>query len=240
MSVLTTGSSRNDQAWKLPSGIGGDQKAVPPRQKWHWPYGLALLAWAVYSAAAVWMTDTLHLEIGDSLARMSDARAMLFSRDPHIAAIGLYWMPLPTVGQLPFMLILSPLHHAQLSGPLACAFVGALTVLVVARICWVLELPTALAALFVGAYAFSPTSVYTNGNGMSEAWSYLGCAVAMLGYLRWSKRHQTMDLGVLAAGLSIVMFVRYEALLLTPIIAVIAALNDGRGPPSRASLRHFV
>jgi len=203
MSVLTTGTSRNDQAWRLPSGVGGGQKEIPqPVQKWRWPYGLALLAWAVYSAAAVWMTDTLHLEIGDSLARMSDARAMLFSRDPHIAAIGLYWMPLPTVGQLPFMLILSPLHHAQLSGPLACAFIGAVTVVVVARICWVLELPSVLSALFVAAYAFSPIIVYTNGNGMSEAWSYLGCAIAMLGFLRWSKRHQTMDLGVVAAGLS--------------------------------------
>ena len=186
------------------------------------------------------MTDTLHLEIGDSLARMSDARAMLFSRDPHLAAIGLYWMPLPTVGQLPFMLLLSPLHHAQLSGPLACAFIGAVTVLVMTRICWVLELPTLLSGLLVGAYALSPIIVYTNGNGMSEAWSYFGCAVAMLGYIRWSKRHNTMDLAVLATGLAIVMLVRYEALLLTPIIAVITALNDGQGPPDRTSLRDFI
>jgi hypothetical protein len=168
---------------------------------------------------------------------MADARAMLFSRDPHLAAVGLYWMPLPTVGQLPFMLFLSPLHHAELSGPLACAFVGAITVLVIARICWLLELSKPMSIAYTLVYAFNPIVVYTNGNGMSEAWLFLTCAVTMLGFLRWSRHHRTIDLALLAAGLAGVALVRYEGLILAPIIAILAALNDGRDPPTLASWR---
>jgi hypothetical protein len=195
------------------------------------------LAWAVYSVSSVWMTDTLHLELGDSLARMGDARAMLFSRDPHLAALGLYWMPLPTVGQLPFMLFLSPLHHAELSGPLACAFAGAVTVLVIARICFIMGLSKGLSVAITLVYAFNPIVVYSNGNGMSEAWILMTTAFAMLGFLRWSTQHRTIDLAVLGAGLAGVALARYEGFVLAPIIAVVAALNDGRTPPRADSLR---
>lgn len=242
MSVLTTVESRPDQAWKLPSSIGGDTgtREVGSPKRWRWPFPVALLSWVLYSAAAVWMTETLHLQIGDSVARMNDARAMLFSRDPHLAAIGLYWMPLPTVGQLPFMLILSPLHHAELAGPLACAFCGALTVLVMAWIAWSLELSKATAIALTLVYAVSPIVVYTNGNGMSEAWSLLGLAITMLGFLRWSKRHRAIDLALMAGGLAVLALVRYETFVLAPILGVIAALNDGQGPPALSSLRDFL
>lgn len=201
---------------------------------------IALLAWAVYSAAAVWMTECLHLEIGDSMSRMADARAMLFSRDPHLAAIGLYWMPLPTVGQLPFMLILSPLRHAELSGPLACAFVGAVGVVVMAEICWVMGLSRRLAIALTLAYAFNPIVVYTNGNGMSEAWLFCTLAVAMLGFLRWSRYHRTVDLAILGVGLALVALTRYEGFVLAPVLAVIAALNDGKPHPRIQSSRLFL
>jgi hypothetical protein len=170
---------------------------------------------------------------------MNDAREMLFSRDPHLAAIGLYWMPLPTVGQLPFMLLLSPLHHAELSGPLADAFCGALTVLVLAWVAWSLELSKPVSVLITASYALTPIVAYTNGNGMSEAWSFLGLAITMLGFVRWSKDHRPLDLALLAGGLAVVALVRYEALALAPMMATIAAINDGQGPPSTTSLRSF-
>lgn len=234
MTTLTSPSTLVDHAWQLSPPASGTE---PKRPQWRWPVPVALLTWAVYTAAAVWMTESLHLEIGDSIARITNAREMLFSRDPHLAAVGLYWMPAPTVGQLPFMLFLSPLHHAELSGPLACAFVGALTVIVIANICFTIGLSKRLAVAFTLVYAFSPIVVYTNGNGMSEAWILFTSAIAMLGYLRWCTRHRTIDLAVLGGGLAALALVRYEGFALAPVIAVIAALNDGLGRPNGASLR---
>ncbi len=241
MTVLATSDTIDNRSWEVsPERPDRDLPPAPPRSRWRWPYLVALLSWIVYSAAAIWMTEGLHLQLGDSIARMNDARAMLYSRDPHLAALGLYWMPLPTVGQLPFMLILSPLHHAELSGPLACAAVGALTVLVIARICWEVHLSKPLAIAFTLVYAFSPIVVYTNGNGMSEAWLFLTLAFSMLGLLRWSLHHRTVDLAVLSAGLAGVALARYEGFVLAPVIAVLAALNDGRRPPTVRSLRLFL
>jgi hypothetical protein len=97
-----------------------------------------------------------------------------------------------------------------------------------------------LAVAFTLVYALNPIIVYTSGNGMSEAWSFLTCAIALLGYLRWTRYHRPLDLVILSAGLAGIMLVRYEALLLAPIIAVAAALNDGEGFPSGATVREFL
>jgi hypothetical protein len=241
--MLTASETRPDRAWDLPAGTAKLPQALskePAEKPWRWPYVAAVGGWIFYSIVAVWMTEVLRFQLGDSLARMADAKAMLFSRDPHLAAIGLYWVPLPTAGQLPFMAILSPLHRAELSGPLATAFVSAVTILVMAKICRALELSRPLAVGFTLVYAFNPIIVYTSGNGMSEAWSFLTCAIAMLGYVRWTKHHRPLDLVVLSTGLAGMMLVRYEAILLAPMIAVAAALNDGQGLPSGATVREFL
>jgi hypothetical protein len=241
--MLTASETRLNRAFDVPTGATKLPQVLsrePTNKPWRWPYFAALGGWIFYSIVAVWMTEVLHFQIGDSLARMADARAMLFSRDPHLAAIGLYWMPLPTAGQLPFMAILSPIHRAELSGPLATAFVSAVTIFVMARICRSLELSRPLSIAFTLVYAFNPIIVYTAGNGMSEAWSFLTCAIALLGYIRWTKHHRPLDLVILSAGLAGIMLVRYEALLLAPIIAIAAALNDGQDFPSGATVRELL
>jgi hypothetical protein len=235
--VLTAQETRPSRAWGLLGGAhpgasltGAAAGDVKPCR---WPYLAALGSWVVYSVAAVWMTIGLQYEIGDAMARTADARYMLFSRDPHLAAIGMYWMPLPVIGQLPFMLVLSPLHQAVLAGPLATAFAGALSVLVLARICRALDLSRSVAIGFTMVFALNPIMIWTAGNGMSEEWSYLGLLIALLGYVRWCKNHRSLDLATLAGGLMIVMLVRYETLALAPLMGVAAALNDGVTLPRR-------
>jgi hypothetical protein len=109
----------------------------------------------------------------------------------------------------------------------ATAFASALAIVFVARIGETVGLSRRVTIAFTVVYAISPIVVYTAANGMSEAWSFLTSAVVLLGFLRWSKDHRVGDLALTATGLAGVLLVRYEGLLLAPLMAAITALNDG-------------
>jgi len=195
-----------------------------------WPLVMAAIALAAYVATAIWMLYGLPYEIGDALARTADARYMLFSRDPHLAAVGFVWLPLPVLAQLPFMLVASPLHQAVAAGPISTAVGGALAVLVVAGITRVLQLGRGLGVALTAAYAFNPVIIFTSANGMSETWFYLFAAIALLGYVQWIRYGRTLDLVVISAGLAGAMFVRYETIAFIPLLALGAGVRAWRGP----------
>ena len=72
------------------------QELRPPWQRtvvtW-WPWALALVALGVYVALGYYLLYSVHYAIGDALVRSGDARAVLYSRDPHLAAWGFVWFP---------------------------------------------------------------------------------------------------------------------------------------------------
>src|SRR3954471_13635163 len=63
---------------------------------------------AVYLAVGYWLQVRHGFIIGDALSRVSAAQAVLFSRDPHLAAIGFIFTPLTTMVQIPAIAV-SPL-----------------------------------------------------------------------------------------------------------------------------------
>jgi hypothetical protein len=194
---------------------------------------------AVYVAAAVWMLYGMNYEIGDAIARTADARYMLFSRDPHLAAVGFVWLPLPVIGQLPFMLVLSPLHQAVFAGPLSTCVAGALVVVVLCRTCRLLRLTRGVSTVLVLCYALNPVTVWTAANGMSETWFLLFAAISLHGLLRWTRDHRLADLAVIALGLTGAMLVRYESLFLVPVIAALAASRDGKSHEALGPVRRI-
>lgn len=207
----------------------GAAKALPERRQGaRWPWALALGALVVYVATALWLLYAIDYHIGDALYRTANARFMLESRDPHLAAIGFVWPPLPVLLQLPFMLVLGPLQHGVMAGPLSTACCGALTVPVVAAICRSLDLSRSLAIALTTAYALNPVTVFSAANGMSEAWFYLFTAIALLGLVRWTRRRKVLDLVTMAGALACAMLVRYETLALVPVLALAAALQEPR------------
>lgn len=62
---------------------------------------LWLVVWLAYLAFGVYMAAGLHVYFGDSLSRVQAAQSVLFSRDPHLAAIGFIFTPLTALVQLP-------------------------------------------------------------------------------------------------------------------------------------------
>src|SRR6476620_5515115 len=62
----------------------------------------------VYLAVGYWLQVRHGFIIGDALSRVSAAQSVLFSRDPHLAAIGFIFTPMTAMLQMPPVL-LSPL-----------------------------------------------------------------------------------------------------------------------------------
>lgn len=56
---------------------------------------------ATYSTAGYWLQVRHGFILGDALSRVSAAQAVLFSRDPHLAAIGFIFTPLSALLQIP-------------------------------------------------------------------------------------------------------------------------------------------
>jgi hypothetical protein len=200
---------------------------------------LAVVAFGAYIAAGCYMLYSVHYAIGDALSRSEDARSVLFSRDPHLAAWGFVWFPGPVVAELPFMLIVSPLNHAALAGPLSTATCGALTVLVLVRLFRRLGLSEPMVAAFAVTYALSPIIIFYCGNGMSEASFYLCASVFLLGVVWWYQEGGTRSLILISMGLAGSIAIREEGLVLVPLVAVLAAFRE-RGWARRAKVATLV
>src|SRR5690349_19080871 len=63
-------------------------------------FGSSLLFYLAVSAILVFGANVI---LGDALARVANAYRILFSRDPHLAAIGFVWSPLPPLAVLPLL-----------------------------------------------------------------------------------------------------------------------------------------
>lgn len=198
----------------------------PPERPptWRWPWWLAAAALVQYTVAGWWLIAVRHYAISDSLSRTLSAKLMVLSRDPHLGAVGFYWMPLPTLIRAPFVLALQPFGRAELAGPLASAVMAALTLPVLAAIGRTLQLSTPLIATIVGLYAASPLTVFMGANGMSETCAGFFSAVALLGFLRWRHDGRLASLVLTGIGLAGSAMSRYETVVLLPVVAAAVAV----------------
>jgi hypothetical protein len=193
-----------------------------------WPWLVALAAFVVYLAAGLTLISRGYA-IGDAVARMQMARAVVDSRDTHAAAVGLVWMPLPVLLQLPGMLVLTQFGATLVSGPLSTALLGAATVPVIARLGTCIGLRRGLLVAVVLLYAFNPVTIFYAANGMSEASFLLLAAIACLAYLRWLDTGYVRYMGLLGIALAFACLTRYEAALMAGVFAVAVALQTARG-----------
>jgi len=181
---------------------------------------LLLVSAGLYAYAGWWLKYDYHFHIGDALARTLDAKLTLWSRDPHMAAIGVYWMPLPTFAQVPLMAFLQPLGHPDYAGPLSSALFAAGTVAVIAKAGRDLGLNRLSALLAAAAYGVNPVVVYYAANGMSESCEFFFLAVSLWGLLRYLRDSRAGSALLSGVGLAFLALSKYEAV---PVVMVIVA-----------------
>jgi hypothetical protein len=159
---------------------------------------------------------------GDAWSRVGNAYYVLFSRDPHLAAIGFVWNPLPSIVDalfLPLALIWRPIVDHGVAGNLMSSIFMALAIR--EAWLWLGELGVTKPARvgLVVALAAHPLVVLYGGNGMSEAPFVFFLLVAGRAVSGWLGSSSVSRLAIAGFGLALAYLTRYEA------VAPIAALT---------------
>ncbi|WP_432824894.1 hypothetical protein [Dactylosporangium sp. CA-092794] len=168
----------------------------------------------VYLALAWWMWRQQFIP-QDSISRIANAYYVLFSRDPHLAAVGIVWNPLPSLILLPF-LPLGALVPALVRDGLVAALVSAVfmaaTVAVTRDILRRLGLARAPRLILTALFALHPMIFWYAGNGMSEALFLFALMLATHALLHWFDDAKPERLVALGLSLGLAYGSRYEAL----------------------------
>jgi hypothetical protein len=198
------------------------------RDRVFWP------AAAVYLAAGVLYALREHLVAGDAYARVAIAHRILFSRDPHLAAIGFVWSPLPVLALLP-LIPLKWLVPAVTDYGFVADVVSALCMAGAAHeVCGLLReigVERAPRLALTAAFGLHPLIVLYAANGMSEAMFLLFLLVSVRRFARWLRTGEVGAAAATGLGLGAAYLTRYEALFAgAAATGLAAAVSYWRGP----------
>lgn len=165
-----------------------------------------LIALACYIVVSVLLDLKYKTFLGDAFSRMANGSYILYSRDPHLAAVGFVWEPLTSLADMVFLLgnhLWPALSHNDMAGSLTSSFsmAGAVyQLLLTLKESGVAQVPRlVLTALF----ALNPMILLYAGNGMSEG-LYLFTLIAATRYLvRWIHTGQLRSLVYAGTALGI-------------------------------------
>lgn len=198
------------------------------------------LAWLAYMATAVVVVVEGHSIIGDAWSRVANAYYVLYSRDPHLAAMGFVWNPLPSIAVLPLL----PLK-AIWPDMVATGFAGSIvSALCMAAAVWEIygigvdwNVRRSARLLTTLLFAFNPMILYYGANGMSEAMFIVTLVLTVRYVARWAKDGRTVSLVVAAIALATAYMTRYEgavaAIGAVEVVVMISALRRSGGARDR-------
>lgn len=172
-------------------------------------------ALVLYLIVGYWLQVQNGFIIGDALSRVTAAQSVLFSRDPHLAAIGFIFTPLTALLQIP-SIALSPLWpemaERAFSGTIMSAFFMAAAVVQILSMGTDRGLPRAYSVTITVLFALNPMIVFYGSNGMSEAPFIFFMSWAVRRLIMWMINddvHHLVVAGGIAMGLA--YLTRYDA-----------------------------
>ena len=189
--------------------------------------GTVRLLFALVAAAdfafGMWMSSR-GFRWGDAYSRSVSALLALYSTDPHLAAIGFIWMPLPTLLQLPWMAFY-PLWQGMISTGFALsmttALAGGVTAVIIYRTGRRMGIAKGIALAYTGLVVLNPMLFLFAGNGESEgvaAPGFVGAVCALLLFWRTGQRLYVMWAGI---GLAWAFACVYEAGVIGAVLLVV-------------------
>lgn len=175
-----------------------------------------ILVFVLYAIIAVLLDLKYRTFDGDAFSRMANGFYIIYSRDPHLAAVGFVWEPLQSLADAVLLLgnhVWPALSHNDMAGSLvsALAMAGAVHQLRSALQEWgVSRTPRLVLTAF---FALDPMILLYAGNGMSEG-LYLFTLLTSTRYLlRWMHRGDLRSLAYAAVALGFAYLTRNEAAL---------------------------
>jgi len=240
MSTLAPGTRTAEAGAALPLRIGR-----PVVRRWafvvdHEPLIYGTVAWLAYSVLGIWLGYHYNGVMRDAFARLANAYYVLYSRDPHLEAIGFIWNPLPSLLMLPLLALkgLWPaLAHLGLAANLVSAPFGGLAVYAFARLLRRFGLAGRPWWGLVLLFALNPGIAFFAANGMTD----LMLSATMLATLDslWAYVDERRVFSLVVAGLwtATAFLIRYDIAFWAMVVAVATAIALARLPEHRATYR---
>lgn len=193
---------------------------------------------AIYLLVAAVLVFGLHSIVGDAWSRVGNAYYVLFSRDPHLAAVGFVWSPLPSLVLLP-LLPLKAIWPALVTHGFAANIVSALFMAAavgqVRGILHDLGVARVPRLILTAAFAANPMILLYAANGMSEAPFLLFLILTVRHLMIWLDRGRAAALAATGVALALAYLTRYEAaaaalgvMLLVGIVSFVTARGRER------------
>ncbi|WP_109332920.1 ArnT family glycosyltransferase [Rhodococcus oxybenzonivorans] len=170
---------------------------------------------ALYLGVGLYLTVGQGFVLGDALSRVSAARSVWFSRDPHLAAIGFVFTPLTALVQLPTVLLSHwwpDLTSWAVTGVLMSAPFMSGAVVQIYKIGADRGCPVWLIWTVTAVFALNPMIIFYGGNGMSEAPFLAMMCWATRRLIRWCTTDDIHDLLAAGFALGLAYLARYDAL----------------------------
>lgn len=172
-----------------------------------------VLTSVLHLAAATWLA-THDLIFPDAMSRVANGYYTVLSRDPHLAAIGFVWNPLPSLATIPLLLaspVVPALASRALAGILVSAACGSWAMVLALRILRALGTPRREALVLTGVLSLQSLMLLAAATGASEAMLLAVCLSATLHLTRWLGDDEPWYLVRAGTALGLAYLVRYEA-----------------------------
>ncbi len=218
-------------------------RVVTQRTGWVMRNRLWIALAGVYLIAGMVLVFGFDVIMTDAISRVANASYMIRGREPHMAAVGFVWTPLPSLLMLP-LLPLQALFPALLTDGLAANVISAIAMSGAVRQAHLILKRSSLSPQIIWAltatFAIQPVVFFYGANGMSESLMMFGLLMAARALIIWLEEGLTVQLVVCGNGIAIAYLSRYEAGLsflgVALIVAVVSWKRAGSGhvPPMSA------
>jgi hypothetical protein len=186
-----------------------------------------VLPFVIYIVLGALLAFGHHVIIGDAWSRVANGYYVFFSRDPHLAAIGFVWTPLPSLLAMPLLPLKGVLPGLVTEGfaanvVSAAAMAGA--VWQMRQTLGHLDVRPIAAWALTGLFALHPMTLGYGANGMSEALFLFAVLLSTRYLVRWTIDRSTTALMMTGLGLAIAYLTRYEAVVVAAGAAAVVVI----------------
>nr|WP_229750661.1 glycosyltransferase family 39 protein [Paenibacillus nasutitermitis] len=165
-------------------------------------------------AVGYYITAVLGYMHSDAISRVANAFYVLYSRDPHLGAIGFVWNPLPSlleVGLLIFYPLFPALATIGVAAVIQSSVFAGLTAMLLYNAGRRFGLSAVTSTIFALLYSLNPFIFLFGANGLSDAPYVYFLMLTVIQFSLWLKNRQTSALIVAGFALAMAFWTRYEA-----------------------------
>jgi hypothetical protein len=192
-----------------------------------------IACFALNVAAAQILGYQWRIGNADAITRTANAAYVLFSRDPHAAAVGFVWPILPSIVQLPLLPFMRLLGHPEATGYVVSAAAGAGVVAALFHLLGQLGVRGWVRLLWIASVQLHAHFWYLSASGVAEIPLMLVLVVLVLALIR--PTNDTLRLIVAGAALAAGVLIRYEALAFMAAVPVMLVIEQWPLRPLRPS-----